>query len=72
MDACGRAYTNPSWDRSSDTTLTWATAVVNSRTIENSINNGRPTALRSHEIGHTLGLAHPSSSSRVAIMQQNI
>ncbi|GGP13273.1 hypothetical protein [Oceanobacillus neutriphilus] len=74
MDAWGQAVTNPSWQSTSDTTLITTSAIVNSRTIENSINNGTPTAVRqkvtTHEIGHTLGLAHPSNSSRVSIMQQ--
>lgn len=74
MDSWGQAVTNPSWQSTSDTHLITAAAIVNSRTIENSIDNGTPTAVRqkvtTHEIGHTLGLAHPSDSSRVSIMQQ--
>lgn len=76
-DWWGIVYTNPAWDSTEDTHLVWATAKVNSRTIEDSINNsGYPKGLRqkvtTHEIGHALGLGHPSASTDAvqAIMHQ--
>src|SRR5699024_896465 len=71
----GKATTNPSWKATKDTTLITATAAVNSKNVEDAINNdNRPANLRrkviTHEIGHTLGLAHPSNSSRKTIMKQ--
>lgn len=72
-ESWGYAVTSPAYDVTSDTTLNWATANINTRTIENSISAGTPTAVRqkviTHEIGHTLGLAHPSTN-RTAVMQQ--
>jgi hypothetical protein len=73
-DSWGYAVTSPSYTVTSDATLNWATANINTRTIENSISNGTSSSVRqkviTHEIGHTLGLAHPSDSGRVSIMQQ--
>ncbi|MBI2917895.1 MAG: matrixin family metalloprotease [Chloroflexi bacterium] len=61
----------------SDTHTEWADVWLNSDSIEYSIDvNGRPTTLRqkvpAHEMGHSLGLAHPSvSTSTEAIMHQS-
>lgn len=73
-DSWGKATTNPVYSSSTDTTLIWATATINSRTIEQAIKEGTSPQVRqkviTHEIGHTLGLAHPSDSSRKSIMKQ--
>lgn len=59
-----------------DAHYAWASPRINSKTVEESIDGGNPTGLRqkvvTHEIGHNLGLGHPSASTSSvdAIMHQ--
>ncbi|RXZ81044.1 hypothetical protein EBB07_16575 [Paenibacillaceae bacterium] len=70
------SWSNPVWNITSDDHYIWATPRVNSRTIEEAISKGENANLRrkvvTHEIGHNLGLGHPSASktSVNAIMHQ--